>query len=194
MSQRKSQYLPIKGLGIGAAGLVLSACVTTSITGETPALESSFLETELAANRYRIAYFGNSAEDRESVEDHLLYRAAELTLDKGYDYFSLSKEDVEHRPLYDAVTCPVETGHISHDFESQYRGFPYYAYGFDWAGPCDADVTPYSALTFVTMYKPETPQYGGNSFIARKVLKDLGPSECWEKESHDHAKCKLVYP
>lgn len=194
MLKRHSKLLRIKTFTIAGAVLLLSACATTSTIGETSAVESSFQEMEITANRYRISYFGNSAESRETTEDYLLYRAAELTLDKGYDYFSLSKEDVEHHALYEAVTCPVETGHMSHDFESQYRGFPYYAYGFDWAGSCDADVTPYSALTFVTMYKPETPQYGGKTFIARQVLKELGPSECWEKESHDHAKCKLVYP
>ena len=194
MLKQHSKLLPIEAFAFVTATLLLSACTTISKTNDTPVLESSFQETEISENRYRLSYFGNSAESRETIEDNLLYRAAGLTLEKGYDYFTLSKEDVQHKPLYDAVTCPVETGHMSHDFESQYRGFTYYAYGFDWAGSCGLDVTPYSALTFVTMYKPDTPQYGGNSFIARQVLKDMGPSECWEKESHDHEKCKLTNP
>lgn len=47
-------------------------------------------EQKLEANRYRVWFAGNSATPRETVEDYVLYRAAEVTLENGYDYFVLS--------------------------------------------------------------------------------------------------------
>lgn len=47
-------------------------------------------DQKLEANRYRVWFAGNSRTPRETVEDFVLYRAAEITLEQGYDYFVLS--------------------------------------------------------------------------------------------------------
>jgi len=52
-------------------------------------------EQQLEGNRYRVWFAGNSATPRETVEDYVLYRAAELTLEKGYDYFVLSDRSTQ---------------------------------------------------------------------------------------------------
>ena len=52
-------------------------------------------EQKLEDNRYRVWFAGNSATPRETVEDYVLYRCAELTLDKGYDYFVLSDRSTQ---------------------------------------------------------------------------------------------------
>ena len=48
-----------------------------------------YSEQKLENNRYRVTFSGNSITSRETVENYLLYRAAELTLENGRDYFVL---------------------------------------------------------------------------------------------------------
>ena len=57
-------------------------------------------ERQLEENHYTVWFSGNSATPRETVADYVLYRCAELTLDRGYDHFILSSRTTqgEHRP------------------------------------------------------------------------------------------------
>lgn len=174
---------------------LLAGCATAPMNTKSSASDvSTFEETELADGHYRLAYFGKAGVSQATVEDTLLFKSAELTLEKGYSHFALDKEYVETRPLYDAVTCPPAAGHETHDFVSLYRGFPYYAYGFDWTGPCEADVTPYSAMTYVKLYTEAEATSQPKAYDAQKVLSQLGSPECWQKPGHDHSDCHLVYP
>lgn len=68
---------------------LLAACATA--TPYRPMDEGTgYGEQRLESNRYRVWFAGNSATARQTVENYVLYRAAELTLDNGYDYFVLS--------------------------------------------------------------------------------------------------------
>ena len=40
-------------------------------------------------NRYRVSFAGNSATSLQTVDDYLLYRAAELTVQTGHDWFQV---------------------------------------------------------------------------------------------------------
>src|ERR1700722_4754796 len=55
----------------------------------TPAAASSggYSDTKLEQDRWRVTFAGNSMTSRETVETYLLYRAAELTVSQGYDWF-----------------------------------------------------------------------------------------------------------
>ena len=46
-----------------------------------------YSEQRIERNRFRVSFSGNAATPRETVQDYLLYRAAELTLAEGADYF-----------------------------------------------------------------------------------------------------------
>jgi hypothetical protein len=48
-------------------------------------------------NRVRISFRGNTLTDRDTVENYLLYRAAEVTLSSGKDYFIVANRDTESR-------------------------------------------------------------------------------------------------
>jgi len=52
-------------------------------------------DQKLEDNRYRVWFAGNSRTPRETVEDYVLYRAAEITLENGYDYFVLSDRQTD---------------------------------------------------------------------------------------------------
>jgi hypothetical protein len=72
-----------------ALGLVLAACAG----GPTPYQQArdgyGYSEQRVEENRYRVSFAGNSATSRQTVEDYLLYRAAELTVQTGHDWFEV---------------------------------------------------------------------------------------------------------
>lgn len=77
--------------GALSAATMLSACVTptpyqpATLTSRGPV--NGFSEAPLESNRWRVSFSGNSVTSREQVEDALLLRAAELTLQQGFDHF-----------------------------------------------------------------------------------------------------------
>ena len=55
--------------------------------------EEGYTETRLGENRYRVSFVGNSITPAETVKDYALLRAAELTLQQGYDWFQVAERD-----------------------------------------------------------------------------------------------------
>lgn len=76
----------------------LAACA--SPTPYRPAEErgaQGYTETRLTNDRYRITFTGNSLTPSETVKDYALLRAAELTLQLGYDWFHLAGRDTDKK-------------------------------------------------------------------------------------------------
>jgi hypothetical protein len=57
--------------------------------------ERGYSETKIEGDRYRISFKGNSMTGKETVENYMLYRAAELTLQNGYDNFNIVNRDTD---------------------------------------------------------------------------------------------------
>lgn len=167
---------------LGGAALLLAACATATPYG--PATSSGgygFSDQRIEQNRYRITFRGNSLTSRETVENSLLYRSAELTVELGYDYFIAVENDTEARTSYSSSAPPAFYGRYGygHPFHRPYYGFPYYAYGFGWGDPYydnyTREITRYSAVAFVAMYKGGKPADNPMAFDAREVMANLGP-------------------
>jgi hypothetical protein len=76
-------------LAVAAAVIVLTACAT--VTPYQPASKGyGYSAQMLEGNRYRVSFTGSSATPRQTVENYLLYQAAELTLRSGNDYFVMA--------------------------------------------------------------------------------------------------------
>ncbi len=78
---------------------VLAACATTT-PYQPLGKNGGFSEQRIETNRYRIAFMGNSSTPRQTVENYMLYRAAELTINSSFDYFILTGNDTEARTRY----------------------------------------------------------------------------------------------
>jgi len=73
-----------------ASVLGLSACVTATpyqMAAPGTAQAGGYAEMRVENDRWRVTFSGNSLTSRETVETNLLYRAAELTLAQGHDWF-----------------------------------------------------------------------------------------------------------
>lgn len=68
--------------------LLLAACAATAYQPQTKGY--GYSEQKLEADRYRVTFSGNGQTSLETVQNYLMYRAAELTLENGRDYFVLA--------------------------------------------------------------------------------------------------------
>lgn len=154
-----------------AAALALGGCVGPTPYG--PATDGyGYSEQSIEGDRYRVIFSGNSATPRETVENYLLYRAAEVTLERGHTYFIVVKMDTERSTSY----------------HGGFNDFGYHPYGFygyrslhdrpwGFGGYTSLDARPidrYSAYANIVMRdgaKPDNP----DAYDANDVIKRLGP-------------------
>ena len=128
-----------------------------------------FAEQRLEDNRYRITFRGNSITPLPVVENYLVYRAAEITLQNGYDYFEIADKRTNKSTRYFATY---------NDFGRPYylRRYPYYFYDF---GPYTADYRPieeFTATANVVMFRGSKPAGKTDAYDARDVIQRLGPT------------------
>ncbi|MAP94884.1 MAG: hypothetical protein CMK07_08035 [Ponticaulis sp.] len=163
-------------LGIAGAAL-LSACASS--TGYAPAgYDSSygFSERPIEQNRWQVSFSGNSLTDLDTVQTYLLYRAAELTTQQGFDYFVMVDRNVDEDTRFRSTGY----GHASPFYYQVYHprfGWRYYRDPFYDPFYNDFDmreVTRYRAMAEIVMGtgpKPADPK----AYAARDVMMNLGP-------------------
>jgi hypothetical protein len=87
-----------------------------------PGESVGYTDLRLDQNRFRVTYSGNSATARDMVENFLLMRAAEVTLQSGYSHF-----------LFDARDTKAKTTYLS-----DFTGWPGWGGGWYWHSWPDA--------------------------------------------------------
>ena len=87
----------LRHLLIAASALTLVACATA--TPYQPASETGgfdgFSQQLIENDRARVSFGGNSLTNRDTVENYLLYRSAELAVERGYETFTLQERDLD---------------------------------------------------------------------------------------------------
>lgn len=163
------------------AALALSACATATPYG--PAGVDSrygYADQRVDADRYRVSFSGNSVTSREQVEMALLLRAAEVTTESGYDWFSTVNRSTDRDVRLQAIPDPF------YDRYGPYWGpsWRYYRRGYwsPWGDPFwgrrDFDVREidrYEASAEIVMGRGPKPAGDPNAFDAREVIQNLGP-------------------
>lgn len=93
------------GRGALAAALASATLLTAGCATETtyhPAAgqgfnRTGFSERQIEPNRFIVSFAGNTVTSRDTVERYLLFRAAELTLQQGDDYFVMVDRDTDRQ-------------------------------------------------------------------------------------------------
>ncbi|MBX9616311.1 MAG: hypothetical protein Q8S03_01725 [Brevundimonas sp.] len=170
----------IKACLVVAAALTLSACATS--TAYAPAgfngQRGGYAEQRLERDRYSISFSGNSVTSREQVEMSLLLRAAELTTENGYDWFSTVNRATDRDTRFQSVGDPFYNRY------GPYWGPSWRYYGFGrWSrwndpfwGRSDFDVRQvdrYEATAEIVMGRGPKPAGDANAFDAREVIANL---------------------
>lgn len=175
--------------GLLAVTAALSACATATpyqpnIKGQP--VSGGFSETRIEANRFRVTFAGNSLTSRETVERYLLYRAAELTVAEGSDWFMLVERDTDRKartyrdPEPFAPYGPYGWWRPSWRYYGPAWGWrrwdPWYGDPF-WADRTDVrTIERFEASAEIVMGKGAKPAGDPRAFDARDVMANLGPS------------------
>ena len=166
--------------GLGLAGLALLAACVHPTYYEPASDGQGYTDQEIADGRYRVTFSGNSATPRETVDNYLLYRAAEITLNSGHDYFVMTDHDVERSVTYRSyVDVPPGGGLYGPNYAwgPYWDGFPYGPY-YDPYGPGYAEVTShpvekYQAFATIAVYDGSPPADNPDAYSARDVIARL---------------------
>ena len=80
-----------------ASALAVASCATSTPfqPASAPGAFDGYSQQLIENDRARVTFGGNSMTDRETVETYLLYRTAELALERGFDHFTLVERDTE---------------------------------------------------------------------------------------------------
>ncbi|MHA6287739.1 CC0125/CC1285 family lipoprotein [Maricaulis sp. CAU 1757] len=160
-------------LTVLAAVAALGACASPTPYQAADGYGRGYSEYRIEQNRFRVSFDGNSLTDRETVETYLLFRAAELTLEHGYDHFIVIRQELDR----DTRVTP-----------SHYSGFPVrYAYfhprygwitRFDpfWDDVSYRETTQYEASAEIIMASGPKPPNDPYAFTAREVIDNIGPN------------------
>ena len=165
------------GLLTGACLLLLSACAQPAVYAPREVRGGpGYSDQQLAANRYRVTFTGNSITSREQVEDYLLRRSAEVTLQAGFTNFMFDTRNTEARTDYYSNFGPRWPGPgfgASVWYWHSWAVDPWIDGGFG-PGRLEAD-RRYQAYAEIIMLTPAQASGEPKSLDAHDVLARLGP-------------------
>jgi len=160
-----------KLIAIAAMAGALAACGSYGPTPYQPGGGGArgFSETRIENDRWRISFKGNSLTNKETVENYMLYRAAELTLQNGFDTFTIVNRDTDKNSR--VRSWPGHLDYFSYTYFVPRLGWvreyePYWTPGYY------DQVTQYEAYAEILMgrgAKGSDP----NQFEARQVSQNL---------------------
>ncbi len=176
----------MKRLLLAAAALLsLAACATPTPyqplqTASRNVSSGGYSDFKISADRYRVTFQGNTLTDRETVERYLLYRAAELTRQEGYDWFTMADRNTEaDRRRYVHSSDPFGYGAWQPTWYYLGRGQwtvintynPFYRPDY-----YTQTVQQYRATAEIFLGKGEKPANDSKAFNAAEVISNLGPT------------------
>jgi hypothetical protein len=179
-----------------ASLLSLTACATTAPTF-TPYQAAipgkfGFSEQRIEAARYRVTFEGNSRTTRQRVEDSLLLRAANVTLENGYDWFQVVNRATDPKtyqmrsPSYGSSwggSFGYNSGFASYRYWSPRHGWVFYHDPFAFNRSFSAfddrnevrEITRFQANAEIILSKGPKPADRVDAFDARDVNANLTP-------------------
>jgi len=175
-----------------ASTLALAACETATPYQPLGASQTSggYSEMRIEPDRWRVSFSGNSVTSRERVETFLLYRAAELSLAQGFDWFSMVDRSTDRNTrLYADPIGPGFGpgfgygagfggwgGYWGPSWRYYNRGAwgPWGGWGAGWGGNVDIrQVTRFEANAEVVMGRGAKPAGDRRAFDAHAVIENL---------------------
>lgn len=161
----------IRTLAIAASAFSIAACASLAPYGPQRASGGQgFSEQRIESDRFRVTYHGVGAPG--PVADLALLRAAELTLEQGYDGFEVTQRYIDGRPDSASGVRP----NVSVGYGSSSGRYGTYRYsgsgvgvgvGLNFSGP-----SPTSTLLEVRLFRGNAPDRG-EAYDAREVRSAL---------------------
>jgi hypothetical protein len=164
----------LRTLLVISIAFTLSACATkyVRVSDSIFSDQTGYSEVPVDTNAWEVMFAGNSATDPDLVDRYALYRAAELTINDGYDYFIVDKQPdsltslllgplengVNFYPLHDPANRTFSTVTNPSHSRSVYTE------------------VAYSETKTIRMYKGDTPTDNPSAYNAKSMLAVMGPT------------------
>jgi len=169
--------------------LLLGACATATPYQAASDSQRGFADQQIETNRWQVSFAGNSLTDRRTVETYLLYRAAELTDQAGFDHFRVVQRDTESNstfipsgfsrsPYYSGFYCDYRFFGPATRFRNpgfRRSGF-YDPFGSQFGAGDYREIIRYEAGAEIIMGRGEKPADDPAYFTADDVLLNLAGS------------------
>lgn len=151
----------------------LGACATATPYQAAQEGQRGYQNQQIESNRWQISFSGNSLTDRQTVETYLLYRAAELTMQQGFDHFRVVQEETEANrtlmpigfggdPFYSGFACDFAFyGRSGHRLRGYPRGFSRASF----------------SRGFNSSFGYRDPFWGGGAYDYREIVRYEATSE-----------------
>ncbi|MDA3920383.1 MAG: hypothetical protein PF501_06860 [Salinisphaera sp.] len=125
-----------------------------------------YRDTLLTSDQYRVSFSGDYGTARETVENFALFRAADLALSRGADYFRVASRETS--PI-------VNQSHFGPTASVGYGfGFPYWGTDIGYGGGRGYVETRYETVLQIQL-GPDLPKDAPNVYNALQVKQNLAP-------------------
>ena len=146
--------------------LALAACAAQPTPYQPKADGMGYSQQQIDGRTWRIEFAGNADTARETVENYLLYRCAEVMRFGGHDKFVILEKDVERDVSYYGTGFGMGFGFGGRRSHT----------GIGFAGPADyQSVVRYRAVATVRVHTGGPPPANAPVYDAREIIKQLGP-------------------
>ncbi len=155
--------------------LGLGACAAQPTPYQPEMDRTGYAEQQLDARTWRVQFTGNFDTPRETVENYLFYRSAEIMLSGGYEKFVLLEKvierDVEHRGY---GYSPYHFGFGFH--HGHVRNFGHHRLPGYYGPRYYRSLTRYTGYATIRTFVGRQPLGDLQVYGAREVIQKLGPT------------------
>ena len=186
MAKRSAAFAAVVALAAVLAGCATPTPYQPNIPGQKTS--GGYSEVRIEPNRWRVTFAGNSLTARETVEGYLLFRAAELTVQQGYDWFSIVDRSTQRSGYTYLEPDPLYRPWYGSGYGFWRPSWRYYGHGFGWrtwdpffGDPFWADridvrtVEKFEATAEIVTGRGAKPADDPRAFDARQVIANLQP-------------------
>jgi hypothetical protein len=169
----------LKAATLGLLALLAGCAQPTPYAPREPGTRTGYTDQQLAPNRWRVTFTGNSATTREQVEDSLLRRAAEVSLAAGSDHFMFDTRDTRANTRVDAFPEPDPVWNGGWMWGRRWNFRPVYGFGYGYGafgpGVDFVTTTSYQAYAEIVTLSDAQAATEAKALDARAVLQRLPP-------------------
>ncbi|HEU4957615.1 MAG TPA: hypothetical protein VFT40_08310 [Sphingomicrobium sp.] len=190
MLEKKFRNSAAAALALTAIGL--SGCMSATpyqpyVAERASGVHGGYSEQQLAPDFFLVRFHGNELASRERVEGYLLYRAAELTLQRGFDWFHPVTSHTEHEIRTYTTSDPLYRPYYGYPYWRPYWGYSTRGYGWNywdpwmggafWYDSIDVHtIEAFEATAEISMHKGPILASEPRAMDARMVMARLGPT------------------
>jgi hypothetical protein len=175
MTMRTTVLGAVIGIGLGVAGCETATPYQPLEHGSK--VSGGFSDQKLDADHFTVSFKGNSDTLRAKVESYLLYRAAQITVEQGFDWFETVDRhtDRKQETFVDPFYGPgYRWGYFRPYYNFYGPGYGWRGWG-PWGGYDVQTLQEFQATTEIALHHGPKPPGDARALDAHEVLTNLGP-------------------